>query len=137
MAVEQVLVERKHRQGVNLVQHDGRSSLENTRILQGLIVAFRHRKNHRLHIFAQVEIGWAHQIAHVLDDDEVKLVQIEHINGTADHIAFQMACPTRIDLHSSNALGFDLLGINRRSNVSLDNRNVEFVAQCLDGGKDG
>ena len=78
MAIEQILVKREHGQGIDLVQYDGGSSLENAWILQRLVVTFGHRKDHRLHVFAQIKIGWAHQIAHVLDDDKVELVHQPH-----------------------------------------------------------
>ena len=134
---ESFLVEIEHAHGVDLVQDNGLARLENAGILQRLVVAFWHGQNHDLGAFAQVEIGGTHEVAHIFDNDEVEVVQVERIDRATNHVAFKMARATRVDLHRSNALSANALRIDVARDIAFDNGDVELVAQRFNGGQNG
>ena len=62
-----------------------------------------------------------HKIAHIFDNDEVEVVQVERIDRAANHVAFKMARATRVDLHRSNALSANALRIDVARDIAFDN----------------
>ena len=84
--VERLAIEVEHGHGVHLVQDDHLRRLEDAGILERLVIAFGHGQDHDLGVLAQIEVGRAHQVAHVLHDDQVQALQVEHVDGAADHV---------------------------------------------------
>ncbi len=52
-------------------------------------MALGHRQNHDLGVLPKVEVGRAHEIPDVFDDDEVEALEVEHVDGALDHGAFE------------------------------------------------
>ena len=77
---------------------------EDVGVLVGLVVALRHREDHDLGVLTEVELGRAHEVADVLDDDEVELVEVERADRTLDHVGFEMARAAGVDLHGGDAV---------------------------------
>ncbi len=97
---------------VVLVEDDRLGKREDVRVLERLVVALGHRKDHDLGVFSQVELRRAHEIAHVLDDDEIELVEIQGTDRTLDHVRLEVTRATRVDLHGRDAVCGYLLGID-------------------------
>ena len=103
---------------------DSLRNLKHARILQRLVVALGNGKDHDLRVLAQVEIGGTYEVANILEQHEIEVIQVEHFHGPANHIRLQMARTASVNLHGWNALGFDALGVHGTRDVALDDSNV-------------
>ena len=74
-AAEEVQVELEDRRHVGLVQQHNVGRGEHAGILVRLVVALRRAGDHHCQIGAQIELGRAHQIADVLDEEQIDVRQ--------------------------------------------------------------
>jgi len=81
--VEERLVEGEGWHHVDLVEDDGVGYLEHPRVFERLVIAFGHGENHHLDVFTQIKVRRTHKIADVLDEDEVDVVEVEHVECAA------------------------------------------------------
>ena len=133
---ELLLVEVEVRHRVDLVEDDRLGDLEDARVLVRLVVALGHRQDHDLRVLAQVEVGGTHQVADVLDDDQVELLERQRVDRALDHVALEVAGAAGVDLDRRDAVRLDLLGVDLARDVALDDRDAVAVAQGRDGGQD-
>ena len=117
-------VEVERRGHIDLVEQQRARMLEDPRVLERLVVALRHGQNHDREVLAQVKVNGAHQVAHVLDEDDVDGVQahtgVERIDGLRDHVALQVAKAAGVDLDGGHADLFAREGVHVRGDVALD-----------------
>ena len=95
-----------------------------------------HRQNHRREVGTQVEVNGAHEVADILDDDEVGPVQVDGAQGALDHVALKVAQAARVNLDGRGAMLLDLEGIDVAGDVALDDGHVVAVLEGLDGDDD-
>ena len=67
-----------------------------------------------------VEVGRAHEVADVLEEQVVEAVIIEGLEGHGHHAHFHVAHPAGVQLHGSDAGLLDLLRIHVGLEVGLD-----------------
>jgi hypothetical protein len=84
-------------------------------------------------MLSEIEAGGTHQIAHVLDEEEVESVQRKMVQGVVHHVGVEMAGRTGGDLPGGDTMGPDALGIVLRLQVALDHTDPVFVFQGVDG----
>ena len=137
MLVEERFVKGKGRHYVDFVEDDGVGHLEHAGVLEWLVIAFGHRQDHHLDVLAQVEVRRAYEVPHVFDEDEVDVVQVEHVKGATQHVALEMTGTGSVDLYRGNTQGLDGLRIDVARDVALDDGDVVLVAQRVDGRHDG
>ena len=71
----------KHRHPINavlaIVSGSSRvtASISSSKMQAKLIVAFRHRENHCIAHGASIKLSWAYQIAYILQDNQVNILQ--------------------------------------------------------------
>ncbi len=66
-------------QQVDLGEDDGARLAEHLGVLDRFVFAFRDRKQHDLCVLAEVPAGRAHQVAHVLDEQEICRGEIDRV----------------------------------------------------------
>ena len=120
LAGELLFVEVEDRHRVDLVEDDGLRDLEDARVLVRFVVAFRYRQDHDLGVLAEIEVGRAHEVADVLDDDEIELVERQRGDGALDHVALEVAGAAGVDLDGRDAVRLDLLGVDLARDVAFD-----------------
>jgi len=70
-------VEVEVREQVDLVHHDDVDGPEHHRVLERLVLALGDRIHHRARVGTDVELGRAHEVAHVLDNEQIDVVERE------------------------------------------------------------
>ena len=117
-------VKIESRSHVDLVEQLRAGVLEDARVLDRLVVALGHRKNHDGQVLAQVKVDWADQVTHVFDKDDVDVLKahrlVERVDGLHDHVALEMAQAARIDLDGGHAGFLHGDGVDVRGDIALD-----------------
>ena len=113
IADRRVDVEIHVRQQVDLVQDEEIRRVEHVRILERLVVAFRHRQDHDLVRLAQIERRRADEIADVLDQQQAVVGELELRKRVRDHLRVQMTALSGVDLHRSRAGRAHAIGVAR------------------------
>ena len=111
---------------VDFIQDHGTGTVEEERILFGLIVAFGEAEEGDLGIFATIEFHWADKISHVFNEQDIDFVQVERPQRLHDKIAVEMTAAFRVDLHSLSSGGGYSLGVVVRLDIALDNGHAEL-----------
>ena len=94
--------------------------MKHVRILERLVVAFCHGQDHDLVRLAQIERRRAHEVAHVLDQQQAVVAGHELRKRVRDHLRVQMTALAGVDLHCSRAGLAHAIGVARRLLVALD-----------------
>ena len=126
-------VEVHVRQQVDLVQDEEVRRVKHVRILERLVVAFRHRQNHDLVRLAQIERRRAHEVAHVLDQQQAVVGELELRKRVRDHLRVQVAPLSGVDLHCSRARLAHAIGVARCLLVALDDGDGRSSLPRADG----
>ncbi len=89
--VEQpVEVEVEVRQQVDLVDEHELAGAEHQRVLERLVLALGHRAHHHARVLADPELGRADEVADVLDDQQIDLVERQRRDRRADHVGVEV-----------------------------------------------
>src|SRR5215211_8600265 len=88
-------------QQVHLVDQYQVRRAEHKRVFQRFLLPFRDGVDHDPDVLTHPELGRTHQVAHVLDDEEIYVLEREFAEAGADHIGVQMAlaAETRVGVH--------------------------------------
>ena len=130
-ALVQVEVEVRHH--IDLVHQDEVADREHERVFQGLVVPFRDGEDHGVAHGAGVELGRAHEVAHILQDDEIHLREGHVVQPLARHFGVQVAHPARVELDGGDARGLlDLDGIDIAVDVRLHHGHAHLVLDALE-----
>jgi len=70
-------VELEVREQVDLVHDHDVDGTEHHRVLERLVLALRDRIHHRPRVGTDIELGRAHEVADVLDHEQVEIVERE------------------------------------------------------------
>ena len=84
------------------------------------------RQQHDIAVLAEVEARRAHQIADVLDEDDVEAGKRQVVQGVVHHAGVEMAGAAGGDLDRRHAVGADAAGIVVGFEVAFDHRDAEF-----------
>ncbi|CAO5228493.1 hypothetical protein FAGKG844_110090 [Frankia sp. AgKG'84/4] len=120
-------------QQVDLVDEHEIRRTKHHRILQRLFFALGHSEDHRSQILAHHELRGTHQIADVLDDDEVEFGERQARQRRGDHRRVQMALPTEpvagVDQCHRGAEPVEAVRVEAGLDVSLDDPDPAPGAQ--------
>ena len=124
LSQERVEIEIQVRQQVDLVDQHELAGPEHQRVLQRLVLALGHRAHHHARILADAKLGRAHEVADVLDDQQVDLVERERRDRRADHVRVEMALAAEsrvgVDLGHRHMQPGEAIGVHRPLHVALE-----------------
>ena len=116
-------VEVHVREQVELVDHDQLAGAEHQRVLERLVLALGDRGDHDPHVLADPELGRADEVADVLDDQQVDLLQRQRGERGADHVRVQVALAAeavaRVELDDRQVQRGEPVGVERALHVAL------------------
>jgi hypothetical protein len=125
---EPVEVEVEVRQEVELVDDHHVHGVEHDRVLERLLLAFGDGVDHRPDVLADVELGRAHEVADVLDDEEVELGEGQPGQAGAHHHRVQMALAAeagaRVDEGHLGAEPGELVGVEAGRDVTFQHADA-------------
>jgi glycosyltransferase involved in cell wall biosynthesis len=84
-------------------------------------------------MLAQIEAGWADQIADVLDEKQVDAVEIQPMERLVDQMRVEMASAAGGDLDRRDTLGADAFGVVLGFEIALDHRDAQLLSERFDG----
>ena len=124
VGVEQLKIEVEVGEQIDLVDDHDIGGPEHHRVLQRLLLALGHREHHRPGVLADIELGRAHEVADVLDHDEVEIGKGQARQGRANHRGVEMAFAAEavrgVDQRHRCAESCETIGIDRRLDIALD-----------------
>ena len=117
-------VEVDVRQQVDLVQDHELAGAEHQRVLERLVLALGDRRDHHARVLADPELGRAHEVADVLDHEQVDLIQRDRRQRGAHHVRVQMALAAEPDaglqLGHGHVQRGQPVGVQRALHVALE-----------------
>ena len=84
-------------------------------------------------MLSEVKTGRAHQVADILDKQNIDLMQIELMQRRVHHVCVQVAGAAGGYLNGLDAACTNAFSVVLRFEVALDHRNSVFVLQRVDG----
>ena len=111
---------------VDFIQDHGTGTVEEERVLFGLIVAYGEAEEGDLGILATIELHRADKISHVFNEQDIDFAQVERPQRFHDKIAVEMTAAFRVDLHSLSSGGGYTLGVVVRLEIAFDNGHAEL-----------
>lgn len=130
---QQVSPEISRRGKVNLADDDDVGRLKHWRIFKGFVFAFRYRQQDHAKCFTEVIRGRAYQVSHVLNDDQIKTLEIQLPQGIRHHFSFQVADRAGGHLDYRCTRLTQPLRIIVRCEVSHDDAALQLCLQSPDG----
>ena len=122
---------------VDLVDNEHIQTAINVGVFVGLVVAFGHGSDKDVGVRAKLESGRADEVADVLDDDQIQILERQLCQRHFDHVGIQMAIATGVDLDCGHAGCDDFVCVNRDGgSVSFDHAKLDPGRQPFDGLKD-
>ena len=102
-------------------EHDG--------VLERLLLALRHRVDHRLGVLAHVELGRADEVADVLDHQQVELGEGQPRQPGTDHHGVEMALAAepcaRVDERHGRPEAVELVGVEAGGDVTFEDADAD------------
>ena len=102
---------------------------EHHRVLERLLLALGDRVHHRLGVLADVELGRAHEVADVLDHQQVELLEREPAEARAHHhrveMAFAAETGTGVDERNRGRVGVELVRVEAGGDVTFEDADAE------------
>ena len=90
-------------------------------------------------MFADVELGRAHQVSDVLYNDQVQLRKVQALQSPVDHGRVQMAFATEtvvgVQQRDLRAPAAEFGGVEIGGDIALDDSDAEFAGQLVEGGR--
>ena len=131
---EQIEVEVEVWEQVDLVDHHHIDRPKHHRILERLLLAFGDGVHHRPRVLADVKLGRADQVADVLDDQQVELVERKAGETGTDHdrveVAFAAETGARVHERDLSAETVELVGVDAGRDVALEHPDLHRVARA-------
>jgi hypothetical protein len=119
VTAELLKIEIRVWQQIGLVQHERADLVKEQGIFRRLVVAFGHAENADLRGLAEIELSGTRDIADVLNEQQIDLIQIQFAETSLHQRRFKMAGATREQLHHGHAEFFDAFGVSCGSDVTL------------------
>ena len=124
IASELLKVEIGVRYQIRLVQHERADLVEEQGIFRRLVVAFGHAEDADLYGLAEIKFGGTRDIADVLDEQQIDLIQIQFREASLDQRRFQVARASREQLHDGHTEFLDALGVASGGDVAFEHRDA-------------
>ena len=90
----------------------------------GLVLALGDRADHRAHVLADAELGRADEVADVLDDQQVDLIQRQRAERRAHHVRVEVTLAAEalagVELDDRHVQRGQALGVERALDVALE-----------------
>ena len=80
----------------------------------------------------EIEAGRADQIADVLDEQQIDMVEVERMQRIVDHVGVEVTGLSRRDLDRGNAPAANALGVVLCFQVAFDHGDPDRVGQRID-----
>ena len=93
---------------------------EHDRIFLGFVVPFRDGEQHDIAVLTQIEGGRANEVADVLNEQDVDLMEVQLVQRGMNHVCIEMTGIAGCDLHCRGARGPNAPCIIFRFQVPLD-----------------
>src|SRR5215218_5636132 len=124
-------------QQVHLVDQYQVRRAEHKRVFQRLFLPLRDGVDHDPDVLTHPELGRTHQVPHVLDYEDIYVVEREFAEAGADHVGVKMAlaAETRvgIHLHQRDVETGQPVGVQGSLHVALQDAQTKLAAQPLQG----
>ena len=127
-----VHVEIEIRKHVDLVDHQHVRHFEHQRVLQRLVVAFRHGQDDRILHRTGIEFRRADQVAHVLQDREIQVFRAQFAHALAGHVGVEMAHAAGMQLNGAHAGLEDRRGVHVGIDVRFHDADAHLVLQTAE-----
>ena len=128
---EALEVEVEVRQQVDLVDQHELAGAEHQRVLQRLVLALGDRGDHHARVLADAELGRADEVADVLDDQQVDLVQRQRGQRRAHHVGVEVALAAEarvgVELRHRHVQAGEPVGVDRALHVALEHADAHAV----------
>jgi hypothetical protein len=128
---EQVQIEVEVGQQVDLVHQHHLTGAEHQGVLERLVLALGDRSDHHAGVLADLELGRAHEVADVLDHEQVDLVQWQRRDRGPHHVRVEVAFATetgvRVDLGHRYMEARQPVGIEVALHVALQHAYSDIV----------
>ena len=125
---ELVEVEVEVRKQVDLVDDHELAGPEHQRVLERLVLALGHRAHHHARVLADPELGRANEVADVLDQQQVDLVERQRGDRRAHHIRVEMALAAEagagVQLSHGDVQRGQSVGIHRALDVTFEHADA-------------
>ena len=116
---------------VDLVDDDQLAGAEHERVLAGLVVALGDRGDHDPRVLADVELGGADEVADVLDDQQVDLVERDRRQRGAHHVRVEVALAAEaaagVELRDRDVQVGEPVGVERALHVALEHADAQVA----------
>ena len=125
------------RQHVDLVDNQRVAHCEDQGVLQGLVVALGHGKDHGVFHRAGVELRGAHQVAHILQHHQVQVIGAQLPQSLLGHPGVQVAHAAGVQLDGPDPGVGHGGGVHVGVDVRLHNAHAQLILQALHGPQQG
>ena len=122
---------------VVLVHHQCLGGGEHQGVFLHLVVPLGDGEEGHPEALADVELRRAHQVADVLHENDVQVVQIELGEHLFNAHGLDVAGPVGVDLGDRNAHGVDGVGVNLSGDVPFNDPDAVALPQGVDEGYNG
>ena len=107
-----------------------RSTARNiTGYLSGLVLPFGDGVDHRLGVLTNVELSWTHEVADVLDDEQVEFGERQPAEAGSHHhsveVTFTSESSAGVDERDDRAEAVKLVGVEARGDVAFEDTDAE------------
>ena len=102
------------------------------RILGRLVIPLGRRQQCDVQVLTKIEACRTNQVADILYEKYIHLVQCQLVQGRVQHVSIQVAGAARAYLNCCYAFLSDSFGIIFGFQVSLDDRNVQVAGKLVD-----
>ena len=128
---EALEIDLQVRHEVELVDQHEVARAEHQRVLQRLVLALGDRGDHHARVLADVELRRAHEVADVLDDEQVDVVQRQRGQGAAHHVGVEVALAAEarvgVELGHRHMQAGQPVGVHRALHVALEHADAHAV----------
>ena len=124
-------VEVEMRQQVELVHEHELARAEHERVLERLVLALGHGRDHYAPVLADAELRRADEVADVLDQEQVDLVERDRRQRRAHHVRVEVALAAEarigVDLRHRHVQRGKRVGIETALHVALEHADAHIV----------
>ena len=117
------------RRQIGLVDQDKLDRAKHERVFQRLVLAFGHGKDHDPDVLPDLELRRTDEIADILDDEQIDVLERETRKSMSDHIRVEvtLTAEARISVHlgNGNAEALEPVGIEGGLHVALEHTHAD------------
>ena len=117
----------EQRQQIDLGDDHAIRLMKHHRVLQRLVLALGDTYQHDLVVLAKGELRRTDQVADILDQQQVEGGKLQRLQTGGHQVGVEVTGASGGDCHYGHALSTELLGVELRGHVTLDDRTVEVA----------